>query len=143
MPATRDSRPRHCGRLKRARLSRRSKRFERAGFDEAAALVLGGRILRIGRWQGLDLGAELFGTVLRLKTQVCRLAVVPPLVPVRRHAVDDGVTQPRREQAAPHQLRQVAIAQPGDEHAAVLGLRKGRAYAQASRFYAVAVEVKA
>ncbi len=71
------------------------------------------------------------------------LAVVPPDVAVRGHAVDDGVAQLGSKQAAAHQLREVAIAQPGGEHAAVLGFGKGGADAQAGGLDAIAVEVEA
>ena len=64
-------------------------------------------------------------------------------VVLSEHAVDDAVPDHRRRQAGDDQPLQVVVAEPGGEHAPVLGLGKRRADAQAHRLEAVAVEVEA
>ena len=70
------------------------------------------------------------------------MLVVPPQGMVVRHAIDDAVPDDGRAQRRHHQALQVVVAQPGGQHAPVLGLGKRRAYAQAHGFQAITVPIK-
>src|SRR4051812_32891716 len=72
--------------------------LERPHVHESAALELRSAIGGIEPGQCLDFGAEWLRTVARVEAEVRGLGVVPPLVAVRGHAVDDGVAEPGCEE---------------------------------------------
>src|SRR5450830_1415852 len=77
----------------------------RTGQNEWPALKIAGVIGRRPDATKRKMFGKRIGAVARDKAKMSCLAVVPPVDAVGRHAVDDGVANPRRQQRAAHQDR--------------------------------------